>query len=101
MDCRALVFDTNKYSILWEIIAVQIKPFRDFILEDLSKKKSAKQPYLVVRHDSPTSSKVTHSTTIHAANKAELHGHVRTWMDKIGLDPDDEDDHSHIKITAK
>lgn len=78
-----------------------IKQFRDFISEDLAKKKITKQPYSVARYESPTSSKVTHSTVIHAANKAELHGHVRNWMDKIGLDPDDEDDHSHIKITAK
>lgn len=76
---------------------MHVKNFLDFVLEDLNKKK----PYSVVRHDSPTSSRVTHSTTVHAANKAELHGHVRNWMDKIGLDPDDEDDYSHIKVTAK
>ena len=74
-----------------------VKHFRDFVSEDLAKKKS----YSVVRYDAPNSGKVTHSTTIHASNKSELHGHVRNWMEKIGLDPDDEDDHSHINVTMK
>ena len=74
-----------------------MKSFKDYLVtEDLTKKKK----YSVVRYDAPNSGKVTHSTVIHAANKAELHGHVRNWMDKIGLDPDDEDDHSHINITS-
>jgi hypothetical protein len=73
-----------------------MKSFKDYLVtEGLTKKK-----YSVVRYDAPNSGKVTHSTVIHAASKAELHGHVRNWMDKIGLDPDDEDDHSHINITS-
>jgi hypothetical protein len=74
-----------------------MKSFKDYLIsENLAKKKK----YSVVRYDAPNSGKVTHSTVIHATNKAELHGHVRNWMDKIGLDPDDEDDHSHINITS-
>ena len=69
--------------------------FTNFISE------GSKNRYSVVRYDAPNSGRVTHSTTIHAANKSELNSHVRDWMDKIGLDPDDEDDHAHIAITAK
>ena len=76
-----------------------MKKFSNFVSENVSKNKSTK--YSVLHYDAPNSGRVVNSTIIHAANKAELHGHVRNWMDKIGLDPDDEDDHSHINIIAK
>lgn len=77
--------------------------FREFMREAEGDGKSPvkKQPYSVVRYDAPNSGRVVDSTVVHAANKAELHGHIRKFMEKGGLDPDDEDDHAHINYTMK
>lgn len=81
---------------------MNFKKFREFVNEasrDGKVTPTGKTKYHVVRYEAPGSSRVVDSTVVHASNKAELHGHVRKWMDKIGLDPDDEDDHAHIKTT--
>jgi len=72
-----------------------MRSFKDFQSSIAEEKKTK---YKVVRYDAPNSGRVVDSTTVHASNKSELHGHVRNWMDKIGMDPDDEDDHAHIKV---
>jgi hypothetical protein len=79
---------------------MEFTKFRELVNEAITK-KTTKQPYHVARYHEPNSSKVIDSTVVHAANKAELHGHVRKWMEKIGLDPDDEDDHSYIKVHSQ
>lgn len=80
-----------------------LKRFLDFSADIKENKSlSAKKPtkYTVVRYDAPNSGRVVDRTTIHASSKDELHGHIRNWMEKGGLDPDDEDDHAHINYKA-
>ena len=57
--------------------------------------------YEVVRYDAPNSSRVVDRTVIRARDKAELTAKLKVWMDQQGLDPDDEDDLTHIAVTAK
>lgn len=81
---------------------MNFKTFQEFMSETtVGGKPSVKKAYSVVRYDAPNSGRVVDRTVVHAANKAELHGHIRKFMEKGGLDPDDEDDHAHINYTSK
>jgi hypothetical protein len=78
---------------------------RDFILivenaGQRSIRQEAANPtaYDVVQYDGPkhVSSTIVNKVVIRAATKAELQAKIKSWMEQIGLDPEDEDDLSYI-----
>lgn len=77
--------------------------------EPLSVMTEAKKPtgkmvaYKIVRFDGPknVSDKIIDRTVIHAATTAERDQKIKAWMEKIGLDPEDEDDQTYIDIALE
>ena len=63
--------------------------------------EAATSVYDVVRVREPGSSTVTDRVRIPAVSRAQLQQRVRAWMQQLGMDPDDEDDQSLIRITSR
>lgn len=73
-----------------------MKNFKNFISESAKKTKPVKTKYLAYRYDGPYQNKVIDKTTFHASSKEAAKQHVINWMEKIGMNPHDEDDYASI-----